>query len=266
MFHRFSTFWSYILKPIPKIKRLDQLETTEGETLFLAGRHSLTREFVRIVRIAFEFIRAMRAFHLMPPAITVFGSARFKDDHRYYAAARDMGARLAREGFAVITGGGPGIMEAANRGAKEAGGFSVGANIILPHEQAANRFLDRVVTFYYFFVRKVILVKYSFAYVIFPGGFGTLDELAEALTLMQTGRLYDFPIILIGKDYWRGLHAWMRDTQVGNGTVMPEDLEFLHLTDDLSEAIEIIRSASTRLKLPLKGAPADAKSLSARGA
>jgi uncharacterized protein (TIGR00730 family) len=221
------------------------------EAYLLAGRHSRLREAVRVFRISLEFIRGFRALHWAGPAVTVFGSARFGEDHRYYALGRKVGEALAREGFTVITGGGPGIMEAANRGAKEAGGQSIGCNILLPHEQKPNRFLDKVVTFYYFFVRKVMLIKYSCAFVILPGGLGTLDELSEAATLIQTGKLYDFPIILMGNDYWKGFRDWLEESLIKQGAVDAEDLHFLHFTDDPQETIAIIRNSIEGLNLKL---------------
>jgi uncharacterized protein (TIGR00730 family) len=248
-----------LLQPQPRIKRISQLRSqaeVQGEAEFLAGRHSRLSETLRLLRITVEFIRGFRALQKVGAAITVFGSARFKDGHPYYELARRIGAALAREGYTVMTGGGPGLMEAANRGAKEVGGSSVGCNIILPHEQEPNAYLDRVVTFYYFFVRKVMLVKYSYAFVILPGGFGTLDEMTEALTLIQTGKLYDFPIILVGKQYWRGLLDWIRGTLVQGGAVSPEDLDFIHLTDDPEEALEIIRKTLQGLGLKLRPLPA----------
>lgn len=236
--------------PHPTVKRLGQLRS---EAKFLAGRHSKIEEWVRVIRIMIEFIRGFRHFHKIGPAITVFGSARFKSEtHPYYVLARKMGSIIAKEGYAVITGGGPGIMEAANRGAQEAGGFSVGCNIILPHEQNSNGFLDKVVTFYYFFVRKVMLVKYSYAFVIMPGGLGTLDEMTEALTLIQTGKLYDFPVILIGKDYWQGWLDWVKTTLVGSGAVNLEELNYFQVTDDPEEVARIIRATAIRIGLRLK--------------
>ncbi len=240
-----------LLKPTVRVKRVEDISTLQGEAEFLAGRHSRRKEFIRILRIAFEFIRAFRKFHFLPAAVTVFGSARFKEDHRYYDLARKLGQKIAIEGLTVITGGGPGIMEAANRGAKEAGGLSVGANIMLPMEQSPNPYLDKVVYFYYFFVRKVILVKYSYAFIIFPGGFGTLDELSEALTLIQTGKLYNFPVILIGKDYWKGLTDWIDNTLIPNKTINEEDLKYFHVTDDLDLAVQLILEQTKKLKIPL---------------
>jgi uncharacterized protein (TIGR00730 family) len=244
---------SDFLHPQPKVKRLAQLQGKMlGESSFLSGQNSRTKETLRLIRIAYEFIRGFRAFWNIGPAVTVFGSARFKEGHRYYELARKMGKLLALDGFTVLTGGGPGLMEAANRGCFEAGGYSVGANIALPHEQAPNPFLNKVVTFYYFFVRKIMLVKYSYAYVILPGGFGTLDEMTEALTLIQTGKLYDFPVILVGKDYWKGFTDWVDGTLVENGAVSRADLSFFHLTDSPEEAMELIRKVSQGLVLKLK--------------
>lgn len=231
----------------PRVKRLKEGLLRE-DAEFIAGRYSRMREFSRVVRVGFEFIRGFRAFHFLPPSITFFGSARFKEGHRYYEMTRELAKRVAELGFTVITGGGPGLMEAANRGAKEGGGYTVGANIILPFEQGSNRFVDKVVTFYYFFVRKVILVKYSYAYVIMPGGFGTLDELTEALTLIQTGKLYDFPVILVGTDYWKGLRDWIEQTLLAQGAVAKEDLRYLAFTDDLDEVIRILRGAKARIE------------------
>ena len=169
----------------------------------------------RALRIVGEFVDGFDALARLGPAVSIFGSARTDTDDPSYAAARRLGARLAKDGFTVITGGGPGIMEAANRGCQEAGGYSVGCSIELPHEQANNPYLDLAITFRYFFVRKTMFVKYAQAFVIFPGGFGTLDELFESLTLVQTGKIEHFPIVLIGSDYWNGLLAWLGKTVVG---------------------------------------------------
>jgi uncharacterized protein (TIGR00730 family) len=177
--------------------------------------------------------------------VTVFGSARFTEDHRYYTAARELGSALAELGLTVMTGGGPGIMEAANRGAKEAGGRSVGCNIRLPLEQKPNPYLDRWVTFDHFFVRKVVLFKYSYAFVIMPGGLGTVDELFEALTLIQTGKISNFPIIVHGKEYWRDVAELMRK-MVENGTASESDLDLLYFTDSIEETMDIIRTRSIK--------------------
>lgn len=218
-----------------------------SETKFLAGRYSPTSEMLRIFRIVMELMRGFRTFHFTGPAVTVFGSARFTETHPYYQRARQIGALLAKEGLTVITGGGPGIMEAANRGAKEAGGKSIGANISLPEEQLPNPHLTKLITFHYFFVRKVILVKYSCAFVVMPGGFGTMDELMESLTLMQTGKLYNFPIVLVGKDYWHGMLQWMQTTLLANGTIDEGDLERILVIDDPQELIDVIMSSNARL-------------------
>jgi uncharacterized protein (TIGR00730 family) len=244
--------WKHVFYPQPRIKRLDQLQSdVRAEAQYLAGRSSRKKEILRVIRIALEFLRGMRALHSIGPAITVFGSARFKEGHLYYALARRMGECLAREGFTVMTGGGPGIMEAANRGAKEAGGISVGCNIRLPQEQNPNPYLDKVVSFYYFFVRKVMLVKYSYAFVILPGGMGTLDEMSEAITLITTGKLYDFPVILMGKEYWEGYYRWVHDVLVKTGAVNEDDLKFVHLTDDPEEAMRIINKTVQGLGIQL---------------
>jgi len=175
---------------------------------FLTQSRTPAKEQARLKRIQDEFSRAFRALYAVGPAVTVFGSARFKQDHPYYKLACAVGGELARAGFATLTGGGPGIMEAANRGAFEAGGCSYGLNIILPHEQSANPYVDQAIEFHYFFTRKVCLVKYSCAFIIMPGGLGTLDELFEAATLIQCGKIGPFPVILIGKRFWAGLRQW----------------------------------------------------------
>jgi uncharacterized protein (TIGR00730 family) len=244
------------LRPQPRIKRISELRAeVQGEVDFLAGRHSPLNETMRLLRIMIEFIRGFRALHKEGPAVTVFGSARFKEGHRYYELARQTGFALAREGFTVMTGGGPGLMEAANRGAKEAGGRSIGCNVMLPHEQTHNPFLDKVVTFYYFFVRKVMLVKYSYAYLILPGGFGTLDEMTEALTLIQTGKLYDFPVILMGSDYWSGLIKWMKESLVASGAIAAADLDYIQISDDPKEVLKRIREFSSGIGLKLRPMP-----------
>ncbi len=208
-----------------------------GDRRLLAGPRSRLDEFFRVVRICVEFIRGFRALHFLGPCVTVFGSARFDEQHRYYKLARQAGQEIAKLGFVVMTGGGPGIMEAANRGARDVRGKSVGCNIILPHEQQANPYLDKLVTFRYFFVRKVMLVKYSQAFVIFPGGLGTLDEAYEAATLIQTGKISSFPLIFVGRDYWQPLFDFMRDTLLKQGCISPEDLDWIILTDSLDDLI-----------------------------
>ena len=181
-------------------------------------------------------MRGFRALHFVGPCVTVFGSARFREDHPYYLLARSVGQQVARMGFTVLTGGGPGIMEAANRGAKDVGGFSVGCNIELPVEQELNAYLDRAVTFRHFFVRKVMLVKYSYAFVIMPGGLGTMDEFFEAAVLIQTRKIQSFPVVLMGKDYWRPL-ARLLDEMIGAGAVDRDDLHLSLFTDSVDEAM-----------------------------
>jgi uncharacterized protein (TIGR00730 family) len=209
---------------------------TQREGYFLAGPHSRRAEFLEVLRIGVEFIRGFRFFHRLGPCVTVFGSARFPEDHRYYELARDAGRVLARAGFTVLTGGGPGIMEAANRGARDIGGSSVGCNIELPMEQKPNPYLDRFAEFSYFFVRKVMLRKYSYAYVVMPGGFGTLDEIFEALTLIQTGKMANFPVVLMGSDYWAPLLEFVRH-MLAEKTIGKHDLDRLYVTDDPDEAL-----------------------------
>ncbi|MEX2211785.1 MAG: TIGR00730 family Rossman fold protein [Gaiellaceae bacterium] len=174
------------------------------------------------------------------PAVTLFGSARVGEEHPAYVVAREVGSLFARAGFAVVTGGGPGVMEAANRGAHEAGGLSVGFNIELPHEQAGNPYVDLAYTFRHFYARKVMLVKASEGFVMFPGGFGTLDELFEALTLIQTGKVLNFPVVLFDSGYWRGLVEWIEEQPLAQGMISPDDEELLFLTDDPAEAVETV--------------------------
>jgi uncharacterized protein (TIGR00730 family) len=191
----------------------------------------------RVLRMQAEFVEGFGALAELGTAIAVFGSARLPADHPTYAVAEAIGRRLVEEGFAVITGGGPGAMEAANKGASEAGGVSVGLGIELPWEAGLNDWVDVGVHFRYFFARKTMFVKYSQGFVVLPGGVGTLDELFEALTLVQTGKITDFPIVLVGTSYWQGLLAWMRDTQLAAGMLSEVDLERLILTDDPEEAV-----------------------------
>ncbi len=209
---------------------------------FLEGPRARIDEFFRACRIFIEFIRGFRALHFVGPCVTVFGSARFKEGHKYYELARQVGAGCAKLGFTTMTGGGPGIMEAANRGAREAGGRSIGCNIILPVEQRENPYLDKFVTFKYFFVRKVMLVKYSYAFVVMPGGFGTMDELFEALTLVQTKKIENFPVILMGIEYWQPMLDLIKDRFIKFGTISPDDVNLMTITDDPQVALEAIRA------------------------
>jgi uncharacterized protein (TIGR00730 family) len=211
-------------------------EAAASDRVLLEGPHSRLREIELLWRAVRDFIRGFRALHFVGPCITVFGSARFGESHPYYAIAREVGRRVSRLGFTVITGGGPGLMEAANRGAQDVGGLSVGCNIQLPHEQAPNPYLDRWVTCHYFFVRKVLLFKYSYGFVVMPGGLGTLDELAEALTLIQTGKVQDFPVVLIGTAYWEPFISLLRE-MIRLGSVAPADFDLFKVTDDLNEAM-----------------------------
>ena len=210
------------------------------DRVLLEGPHSRLRELRRLITVISDFISGFRAFHFYGPCVTVFGSARIPEGHPYYQLGIEVGKGLARLGFAVMTGGGPGTMEAANRGAREAGGRSVGVNIVLPFEQAPNRYCDRIVTCRYFFVRKVLLFKYSYAFVALPGGLGTLDELTEALTLIQTKKILHYPVVLMGATYWRGFINLLED-MVKAGTVSAGDLKLFLVTDDLNEALEHIR-------------------------
>ncbi len=212
------------------------------ERKFLTQARTPEKEHARLKRINDEFERAFKALYALGPAVTVFGSARFKEDHPYYQLAREVGGELARAGFATLTGGGPGIMEAANRGAHEAGGLSIGLNIILPHEQCSNPYVDRSLEFRYFFARKVCLVKYSCAFVIMPGGLGTLDELFEAATLVQCRKIGPFPVILLGAGFWKGLQNWggfMMDL----GVFTKEEIGFGRVTDSPKEAVELIKKS-----------------------
>jgi uncharacterized protein (TIGR00730 family) len=220
----------------PKIETTPNVAAKNGERYFLEGPKSRGSEAMTLWRILREFYYGFRRLHFIGPCVTVFGSARFKEDHRYYKMARDVGAAMAGMGFTVVTGGGPGVMEAANRGAKDAGGRSIGCNIILPFEQQPNPYLDAMLEFRYFFVRKVMLVKYSYAFVVLPGGVGTMDELFEALTLIQTRKILDFPVVLMGKDYYAPLIEFFRD-MARAGTISEGDLRLFMITDSLAEAM-----------------------------
>jgi uncharacterized protein (TIGR00730 family) len=237
---------------IPK-KVESQTTFQEKERLFLSGPRSRFAELKNITRIAWEFVRVFRVLHFVGPCVTVFGSARFNDGHEYYELTRKVGAALANIGFTVMTGGGPGLMEAANRGAKEAGGNSVACAIELPTEQDLNAFLDKALSVKYFFVRKVALVKYSYAFVVVPGGFGTLDELFEALTLIQTGKISDFPVVVLGTEYWKNMRKQLNRMAEAKSIDL-DDLDLLLITDSIEEAIEHIQVHAIE-KFKLKDKP-----------
>lgn len=213
--------------------------------VILEGPHSRARELWLLLRAVHDFLVGFRVLHFVGPCVTVFGSARFTAEHPYYALAEEAGRRIAGLGFTVMTGGGPGLMEAANKGAKESGGRSVGCNIRLPHEQMPNPYLDRTVTCEHFFVRKVLLFKYSYAFVAMPGGIGTLDELFEALTLVQTGKIKSFPVVLIGRAYWQPLTDLLTRLAV-DGAISREDLSLLLVTDDLDEMVRHLQTYAVR--------------------
>jgi uncharacterized protein (TIGR00730 family) len=208
---------------------------------YLEGPRSRWSEFLFTVKVLMEFINGFRKLHFVGPCVTVFGSARFKEDHPYYKLGREVSAAISKMGFTIMTGGGPGIMRAANQGAKDAGGKSIGCNIQLPFEQTPNPFLDVFINFRYFFVRKVLLVKYSYAFVILPGGTGTMDEMFETITLIQTRKISSFPIVLMGKEYWQPMVDFMR-TMAQAGTISEKDMDLFILTDDINEVVEYIRT------------------------
>lgn len=211
------------------------------EHVYLEGPKTRGYEFWFAIRVFRQFIKGFRTLHFIGPCVTVFGSARFKEDHDFYKAAREFGRRIAGLGFTTMTGGGPGIMEAANRGAFETGGVSVGCNIQLPFEQQPNPYMQKSITFEHFFVRKVLLLKYSYAFIIMPGGFGTMDELFETITLVQTKTMASFPIVLFGKEYYHEL--WdMFEHMAAKGTVSKEDLSLVLITDSIDEAMQHINS------------------------
>lgn len=223
------------------------------ERSFLEGPKRRLTEFFRACRIFGEFIRGFRAFHFQPPCVTVFGSARTMETDPQYILAREMGRRIANAGFTVMTGGGPGIMEAANRGAKDVDGRSIGCNIELPHEQEPNPYLDRWIDFRYFFVRKVMLVKYSYAFVVLPGGFGTMDEIFETLTLIQCRKIENFPLILMGTDYWGPMLDFLKEKMAHEEKIGATDLDLLTVTDDPQVAMKcILDAADQRFGLQLE--------------
>ena len=211
------------------------------EIQFLDGPQSRWKEFKFIVSVLFEFIKGIRALHFVGPCVTVFGSARFKEGHPNYELAREISGKIARLGFTIMTGGGPGIMEAANRGAREAGGRSVGCNIELTHEQNPNSYMDKWVSIKYFFVRKNLLSKYSYAFVVMPGGFGTLDEYFEAITLMQTKKINDFPVVIMDTEFYKNIIAHI-EVMKEKGTISPDDNKLFIFTDSVDEAVDYIQN------------------------
>jgi uncharacterized protein (TIGR00730 family) len=221
---------------------------TEDERLLDTGARPafLDSDPWRSLRILAEFVEGFDALANIHKAVTVFGSARIEEGDPYYAKARKLAGLLAKDGFAVITGGGPGIMEAANRGCHDAGGLSIGCNIELPHEQAVNRYVDLGVEFRYFFARKTMFVKYADAFAIFPGGFGTLDELFESLTLIQTGKIKHFPVVLVGTEYWSGLLGWLKTEAVARGVIEVSDIDLIQCTDDMGEACRMLTAGFTQ--------------------
>ena len=211
------------------------------EIKFLEGPQSRLKEFIFTIQVLFEFIKGFRVLHFVGPCITVFGSARFKEGHPHYESARELSGKIAKNGFTIMTGGGPGIMEAANRGAVEVGGKSVGCNIKLPFEQDPNPYLQKFTNIRFFFVRKVLLLKYSYGLVAMPGGFGTMDELFEVLTLIQTSMVKRYPVVLFGIEYHQKLLEYIEDMKK-NGTISPEDTDLFIVTDDIDEAVNFIIS------------------------
>ncbi len=231
--------------PKEKTEPLSQPIIPSKQHVYLEGPKSRGFEFQFAWRVFSQFIKGFRNLHFTGPCITVFGSARFKEDSIYYQKAREFGRRIAQSGFTTMTGGGPGIMEAANRGAFESNGMSVGCNIQLPFEQLANKYLHKSITFEHFFVRKVLLVKYSYAFIILPGGFGTMDEFFETLTLVQTKTITQFPIVLYGKEYFKELWEYI-EFMAQHGTISREDLMLVKMTDSVDEAMDHIHSYITK--------------------
>ena len=233
-------------EPPPDGLPADPRQAAREARLFLEGPQGRGFELRHMLRVGREYFGALRALHFLGPCVTVFGSARFAEDHPSYLLARETGARLSRAGFTVMTGGGPGNMEAANRGAREAGGRSVGCTIMLPQEERPNAYLDRVVVFRYFFIRKVMLVKYSYGFIALPGGFGTLDEVFETATLIQTGKISEFPVVLMGHAFWDPFMDFLRTTLRAAGTIDQADVERIFVTDSPAEAVASIRESAFR--------------------
>jgi uncharacterized protein (TIGR00730 family) len=221
---------------VPTVSKPPSHKAILGLNEYLEGPKSRSSELMFTIQVVFQFIKGFRKLHFVGPCVTVFGSARFPQGHKYYEMAKEVGQNIAQTGFTVMTGGGPGIMEAANKGAFESGGYSVGCNIKLPKEQQPNPYMHEWVTLDYFFVRKFLLLKYSYAFVVLPGGWGTMDELFETLTLVQTGMIHHFPVVLMGKDYYHPLVEFLND-MLKEGTVSAKELELVKLTDDPLEAM-----------------------------
>ena len=222
------------------MKKDTKFHLQESESKFLQGPRSRFQEFIFLFKVQFNFIKAFRKMHFIGPCITIFGSARFSKDSKHYECAETIGADLSKLGFTIMTGGGPGIMEAANKGAYETGGYSVGVNIILPHEQVPNPYLHKWIDIPYFFVRKYLLIKYSYAYVVMPGGMGTLDELFEAITLIQNKIIRDFPVVIFDSEYHKELISHIK-LMAENESISPEDLDLLFVTDSAEEVVEHIK-------------------------
>ena len=214
-----------------------------AESVFLKGRRNREADLESAVKYFLEFLKGFESFDFEGPCVTVFGSARFKEDHEYYQLARETGYELAKAGYVVMTGGGPGIMEAANRGAREAGGLSLGCNIVLPFEQKVNPYVDKFIEFEHFFVRKVMLIKYSSAFIVMPGGFGTLDEAFEVMTLIQTHKLEKFPVVSLGRKFWNPLGDFIRGTMLKERVIGEDDFSFLFPAETPKEAISIIKAS-----------------------
>lgn len=230
-----------VASPLP-VRHVPLLESLkDAERYFLERPHSREHDLESAIRIFLEFLRGFESMEIDRPCVTIFGSARFPEGHVYYELARATGRELATAGFAVMTGGGPGIMEAANRGAREAGGLSLGVNIQLPQEQKPNLYLDRFVEFDHFFVRKVMLLKYSCAFIVMPGGFGTLDEIFETITLMQTEKISKFPVIAMGMDFWMPLTGFIAGSLLRVNTIAPDDMKLFQVTDDPADAVSRIK-------------------------
>jgi uncharacterized protein (TIGR00730 family) len=236
----------HLIPPAAGAARWGKASRDPAERRFLRGPRPRRVELAEAIRIFAECMRGFRRLHFVGPCVTVFGSARFEEGHPSYLIARELGSRLARAGFTVMTGGGPGIMEAANRGAKEAGGYSVGCNITLPKEQKPNAYLDRWVEFRYFFIRKLLLEKYSYAFVAMPGGIGTFDEVFETAVLIQTGKMREFPLVLMGRSFWQPLMDYLRAGPLGAHTIDRADLDRWILTDSPEEAVTMIRDQALR--------------------